>query len=259
MQEHRLSERQACRIVNISRTVFRYSKKRPDDSEIKQVLQTLAERKPTWGFGKMLAYLKQQGHPWNHKRIRRIYCALRLNLTVKIKKRLPKREMQPLVVPGTTNQSWSLDFMRDSLVSGRPFRTLNIIDDFNREALYIEVDVSLPAARVIEVLNGLVAWRGCPQQIRMDNGPELISRQLLYWAQEHQVRLIHIQPGHPAQNAYIERFNRTFRQEVLDTYLFQNLTEVRELSQQWLEEYNGVRPHAALRGLTPYQYAAQYA
>ena len=259
MQAHGLSERQACKMMDLSRTVMRYQKKRPDDKEIKRALLDLAERKVGWGLGKMVKYLKNQKQPWNHKRIRRIYCALHLNLVVKTRKGLPKRTLQPLVLPETTNQSWSLDFMRDSLMNGRPFRTLNIIDDFNREALKIEVGVSLPAGRVIQALDMLITWRGCPQQIRMDNGPELISRQLACWAKDHQVKLVHIQPGKPAQNAYIERFNRTFREEVLDANLFQNLTEVRELTDRWLEEYNAVRPHDALRGLTPYQYASQYA
>jgi putative transposase len=158
-------------------------------------------------------------------------------------------------VPEQSNQSWSLDFMSDSLSNGRAFRTLNILDDYNREALWIEVDTSLPAERVIRVLDVLLLWRGTPRQIRMDNGPELISQRLAEWAQEHHVELAHIQPGKPAQNAYIERFNRTFREEVLDAYLFDDLQEVRAITEHWLYEYNTIRPHEALQGLTPKQYA----
>jgi len=257
--EHGLSERQACKILNLSRSVFRYQPKRPDDNEIEQELLALAARKPRWGFGKMLAYLKRDGHDWNHKRIRRVYCELRLNLRVKPRKRLPQRIPQPLVQPEHANQSWSLDFMSDSLVSGRAFRTLNILDDYNREALWIEVDTSLPAERIIRVLEMLIAGRGCPCQIRMDNGPELISHRLQQWAEERKITLAHIQPGKPAQNAYIERFNRTFREDVLDAYLFSSLTEIRDIAEQWLEEYNAIRPHDALQGLSPYQYAAEHA
>jgi len=259
MHKHDLSERQACKVLKLSRSVFRYQRKRPDDSELQKELLALAARKPRWGYGKMLAYLKRDGHDWNHKRIRRVYCELRLNLRVKPRKRLPKRIPQPLVQPEHANQSWSLDFMSDSLASGRALRTLNILDDFNREALWIEVDTSLPAERVIRVLEMLITWRGCPGQIRMDNGPELISHRLEQWAKERKIALAHIQPGKPAQNAYIERFNRTFREDVLDAYLFTSINEAREIAEQWLEEYNAIRPHEALQGLSPYQYAAKHA
>jgi putative transposase len=259
MKEHGLSERQACQVLNLSRSVFRYQSQRPEDGEIEKALLVLAGRKPCWGFGKMLAYLKRSGQGWNHKRIRRVYCELRLNLRVKPRKRLPKRIPQPLVQPEHANQSWSLDFMSDSLASGRAFRTLNILDDFNREALWIEVDTSLPAERVIRVLEMLISWRGCPSQIRTDNGPELISRRLEQWARDHGIVLAHIQPGKPAQNGYIERFNRTFREDVLDAYLFSSLEEVREITEQWIEEYNLIRPHEALQGLSPYQYSLDHA
>ena len=136
---------------------------------------------------------------------------------------------------------------------------MNILDDYNREALWIEVDTSLPAERVIRVLDMLVLWRGVPKQIRMDNGPELISHRLEAWAKNHGVKLAHIQPGKPAQNAYIERFNRTFREDVLNAYLFRSLEEVRLIVEPWIEEYNAIRPHEALRGLSPYQYAAKNA
>lgn len=245
--------------MNISRSVYRYQSKKTDDEEIEKELLALAAQKPRWGFRKMLDYLRNQQHGWNHKRIRRIYCALRLNLRVKPKKRLPKRMPQPLIQPEYANQSWSLDFMSDSLVSGRAFRILNILDDFNREALWIETDTSLPAERVIRVLETLITWRGCPRQMRMDNGPEFISHRLANWARDRKITMVHIQPGKPAQNAYIERFNRTFREDVLDAYLFSSLEEVREITETWLEEYNAIRPHEALNGLSPYQYADQYA
>jgi len=180
-----------------------------------------------------------------------------LHLKRKAKKRLPARAAQTLVVPLQANQTWSLDFMSDSLSNGRAFRTLNVIDDFNREALWIEVDTSLPAERVVRVLEQLLDRRGKPTQIRMDNGPELISQRLESWAQEKHIKLLHIQPGKPAQNAYIERFNRTFREEVLDAYLFDDLREVRQITEHWLEDYNTIRPHEALQGLPPRQFALQ--
>jgi putative transposase len=257
--EHGLSERQACQMLKLSRSAYRYQARKPNDEEIVQALLGLAAQKPRWGFRKMVDYLKNMGSAWNHKRIRRVYCELGLNLRVKPRKRLPSRTPQPLVQPERANQSWSLDFMSDSLASGRAFRTLNILDDFNREALWIEVDTSLPAERVIRVLEMLIAWRCRPEQIRMDNGPDLISHRLKTWAEEHQIILAHIQPSKPAQNAYIERFNRTYREDVLDAYLFNSLSEVRDITEEWLVEYNAIRPHQALQGLTPHQYAAQNA
>jgi putative transposase len=149
-----------------------------------------------------------------------------------------------------------MDFMSDSLTTGRAFRTLNILDDFNREALWIDIDTSLPAPRVTRILDMLASWRGYPQRLRIDNGPEFIAHHLADWAQQHTVQLNFIQPGKPAQNAYIERFNRTFRFEVLNAYVFDTLQEVRDVTEQWLEEYNAIRPHDALGGIPPYDYSA---
>jgi len=246
-------------MMKISRTVYRYQAAKPDDSEMIEQLLLIAEHKPRWGFKKMYQYLRNQGHRWNHKRVRRVYCELGLNLRVKPKKRLPSREPKPLVQPEAANISWSLDFMSDSLMSGRAFRTLNVIDDFNREGLWIDIDISIPAERVIRVLEMIALWRGYPKQLRIDNGPELISRRLAQWAETHKVELAFIQPGKPAQNAYIERFNRTFREAVLDAYLFSSIQEVRDIAEEWLEEYNTIRPHEALGGLPPYQYAVKEA
>jgi putative transposase len=254
---HPISERKACQLLKLSRTVYRYKAKPSEDEIIRENLKILAARKPRWGFPKMFAFLRNEGHRWNHKSVRRIYRALGLNLRVKPKKRLPSRDPQPLVAPPAANVSWSLDFMHDSLANGRPIRTLNILDEFNREALWIEVHTSIPSARVTRVLEMLALWRGYPQQLRSDNGPEFISRTMQAWAEEHQVLLAFIQPGKPAQNAFMERFNRTYREEVLDAYLFHSIEEVQALTQEWLEEHNAIRPHEALGGLPPYQFALQ--
>lgn len=260
MQEFGASERQACRTVQLSRCAYHYQAKRTADEPLAQELRQLADRQPRWGCDKMTDYLRTQaGHTWNHKRIRRVYRSLALHLKRKPKKRLPARVPQTLEVPEQANQTWSLDFMSDALSNGRTFRTLNVLDDFNREALWIEVDSSLPAERVVRVLEQLLAWRGKPTRIRMDNGPELISQRLESWAKEKQIELLHIQPGKPAQNAYIERFNRTYREEVLDAYLFDDLKEVRHITETWLENYNTIRPHQALQGLAPRQFALQHA
>ena len=148
----------------------------------------------------------------------------------------------------------AMDFMSDSLFCGRRFRTFNVVDDYNREALAIEVDLSLPAPRVIRVLERIVAWRGYPAKIRMDNGPEFVSAALAEWADEHAVQLEFIKPGKPTQNSYIERFNRTYRTEVLDMYAFRRLSEVREITDHWIQQYNEERPHDSLGKLTPREY-----
>jgi putative transposase len=176
----------------VSRCAYRYQAKKTADESIIQELQQLAHRQPRWGCDKMSDYLRNQGHFWNHKRIRRVYRAMALHLKRKPKKRLPARTAQPLVAPGQANQTWSLDFMSDSLSNGRTFRTLNVIDDYNREALWIEVDTSLPAERVVRVLEQLLFWRGKPTCIRMDNGPELISQRLESWAKEKHIDLLSI-------------------------------------------------------------------
>mgnify|MGYP002776329879 FL=1 len=194
------------------------------------------------------------GHKWNHKRVHRVYCALKLNKRRKGKKRLPSRSPDPLNVPGAINLCWSIDFMSDALMCGRRFRTFNVVDDFNREVLAIEVDLSLPAQRVIRVLERIVAWRGLPAKLRMDNGPEFISVSLADWAEEHQIQLEFIKPGKPTQNSYVERFNRTYRTEVLDMYAFKTLNEVREITENWMREYNEERPHDSLNDLTPWEY-----
>jgi putative transposase len=257
IKTHGLSERQACRMLKLSRSVYRYRGLPAKDEDLTNMLLRIAEQQPRWGFKKMSQYLRNQGYPWNHKRIHRVYCELGLHIRVKPRKRLPMRTPRPLVPPQIANQSWSLDFMSDSLLNGRSFRTLNILDDFNREGLWIEVDTSIPAERVLRVLDMLALWRGYPEQLRLDNGPELISKAMANWAAQHQVRLAFIQPGKPAQNAYIERFNRTYREAVLDAYLFSSIEEAQAISEDWLEEYNAIRPHDALGGLPPYQYAGK--
>lgn len=249
-----LSVRAGCRLLDISRSVYNYSPDVDRDLPIIEKLSELVEKYPRYGFPKLFALIKRQGYKWNHKRVHRVYCKMGLNIRRRGKKRLPTRNPQPLSVPAALNQTWSVDFMSDSLWDGRKFRTFNVVDDFNREALAIEVDLSLPAKRVIRVLDRLALWRGYPQQIRMDNGPELISLEMAEWAEDHDVKLEFIEKGKPTQNSYVERFNGTFRYEVLDFYVFHNLEQVRTITDNWLVEYNAERPHKSLQNLTPREY-----
>jgi len=160
---------------------------------------------------------------------------------------------ETLAVPDTPNKTWSMDFISDRLGDGRSFRLLNILDDFNREGLAIDVDFSLPAARVIRRLNQIIEWRGKPESIRVDNGPEYVSWKLLDWARKHGIEIQYIQPGKPQQNAYIERYNRTIRHEWLDQNIIETIEEAQYQATKWLWTYNNERPNMGIGGITPAQ------
>jgi putative transposase len=254
-KEEQLSNRKACGLIGLSRTTYQHKRKAKDDGEVQEALTTLTTRHPAIGFWQCCYRLWTKGYPWNHKRIYRVYTDMKLNIRRRAKNRLPERVKQPLAVPTAANQVWSIDFMSDSLTDGRRFRLLNILDDFNRESLAIEVDTSLPCLRVIRVLEKLIAERGYPLNIRCDNGPEFISHKLEEWCSPRRINLQFIQPGRPMQNAYIERKNGSIRRELLNAYLFNTLAEVRELSEEWRIDYNTERPHKSLGYLSPFRYA----
>ena len=195
--------------------------------------------------------LHNLGYPWNPKRVHRVYCALRLNRAHRTKRRVPRRPRIPLSAPPLLNQTWALDFMRDTLYDGRIFRTLNVLDQGNREGLAIELGFSLPSRRVITLLESLIALHGAPTTLRMDNGPEFLALRLTDWAEHHGIGLDFIQPGKPAQNAFIERFNQTYRTEVLDANVFSSLAEVRTITTDWLRRYGTERPHDSLGRVPP--------
>jgi putative transposase len=250
-----LSIRLACQAFGISETCYRYQPKLSDDNaEIADWLIRLTHNQRNWGFGLCYLFLRNvKGFGWNHKRVYRIYRELELNLRIKPKKRLVRETPEPLSVPEAINQVWSMDFMHDRLEDGRAFRLLNVIDDFNREGLGIEVDFSLPAERVIRALDQIIEWRGRPRVIRCDNGPEYVSAALMRWAEAKGIRLEYIQPGKPQQNAYVERYNRTVRYDWLGQYLFESIAEVQACATRWLWTYNHERPNMALGGITPMQ------
>lgn len=253
-----MSLRQACVLFCISTSVYYYSPKRKNDSEIIEQLSLLANLHQQWGFWMMFNRLRNLQYHWNHKRVYRVYTAMRLNLRSKRKKRLPARVKEPLLCPIQPNITWSLDFMHDTLQNGKTIRTLNVIDDFNREALSIIVDTSLPAQRVIRELDKLLEWRGKPEKIRSDNGPEFIAQAISDWCIKNEIEWTHIQPGKPTQNSLVERFNRTFREDVLDSYMFESLTQARKYANAWVWMYNNERPHSALGYLTPIEFLLKY-
>ena len=245
------SIRQACVDFMISQTCYRYTPTLSDENAV-DWLARLTYNQKNWGFGLCFLHLRNmKGFGWNHKRVYRIYRKLELNLRIKPRKRIVREKPQPLVVPEAINQVWSMDFMHNQLSDGRCFRLFNVLDGFNREGLGIEVDLSLPAARVIRSLDRIIEWRGRPSAIRCDNGPEYISGALLAWAETRRICIEHIQPGKPQQNTYVERYNRTVRYDWLGQYLFDSIEEVQESAARWLWSYNHERPNMALGGINP--------
>lgn len=261
VEQREVSIRLACAAVGISETCYRYKAKlSSENAEIADWLTRLTDNQRNWGFGLCFLFLRNvKGFHWNHKRVYRIYRELELNLRIKPRKRLVRQKPETLAVPEAINECWSMDFMHDQLEDGRSYRLFNVIDDYNREGLGIEVDFSLPAARVVRALNQIIEWRGKPRQIRCDNGPEYISGVLAEWAEKHGINLVFIQPGNPQQNAYVERYNRTVRYDWLGQYLFSSINEVQEQATRWLWIYNNERPNMALGGITPAQRLQQAA
>jgi putative transposase len=260
LEEHQRPLRRSCDMVGLSRAAWY----RPPldwtvrDAEIISALAELVKDRPARGFWKCRKLLRRRRPEWNHKRIYRVYKAMGLNRRRAAKRRLPKRERVPLYVPRTPDSVWPADFMSDALVCGRRFRTFNVEDDFNREALHIEVDTSISSLRLVRIFQRLQRERGLPQVLRTDNGPEFLGEAFTEWAKEQGMAIQYIQPGQPNQNAYIERFNRTFREEVLDQYLFRRLEDVREAAWWWMLEYNEQRSHDSLGDLTPAEVRQQY-
>jgi len=250
---HELSVQRACRAVRLSRAAYY----RPPadrvtrDQAVIDALNGVVAKRTRWGFWKCYDRLRLDGHGWNHKRVHRVYCALRLNLPRRTRRRLPSRLRQALNAPPVLNATWAIDYMCDTLYDGRRFRVLNVIDEGNREGLAIDVGVSLPSVRLVALLEQLAALYGYPRALRVDNGPELTSRALTTWCEAHRVALHYIQPGKPAQNAFMERFNRTYRTEVLDAYVFTHLEDVRTISDEFLTSYNTERPHDSLGRVPP--------
>lgn len=243
----------ACRLLKLSRSSLQYESVKNDEVIISQ-LERLAKENPVEGFWKCYNRIRNAGAIINHKRLHRVYKQMKLPLRRKIKKRLPARVKEPLALPEQFTQTWSIDFMSDALSKATKFRSFNVIDDYNREILFIETDYSLKSSRVIWVLKHLINRYGKPQKIRMDNGPEFVAKLAQAWSVANEIEFKYIEPGKPTQNAYIERFNKTYRECILDAYLFDSIDEVREVTQAWIDDYNNTRPHDALGGLSPKMY-----
>lgn len=257
MIEHGISQRQACKALELQRSTVQYKPILKQDEDVIDELNSLVTKHPAIGFWQSYHRIRNKGFAWNHKRVYRVYTELRLNIRRRSKKRLPARIKQALYQPEMMNEVWSIDFMSDTLWDGRRYRLLNIVDDYNRELLHIEADLSLPTLRVIRVLEYLKEFRGLPNIIRVDNGPEFISHKLDQWCRQNKITLVFIQPGKPMQNAYVERCNGNIRKELLNTYVFTTLQEVREKAEEWMIDYNNERPHKSLGYKAPKVFAEQ--
>lgn len=256
-----LSVSRGCRCVGLSRSAFyrEVDDWTVRDADVIAALAELVQDRPSRGFWKCRKILRRQGYAWNHKRIYRVYKRMNLHLRRRAKQRLPKRHRVELYVPKLPDTVWSADFISDALWNGRRFRTFNVVDDFNREVLHIEIDTSITSERLVRIFQRLQENHGLPQVLRTDNGPEFLGEAFVTWAKTAGMAIQYIQPGKPNQNAYVERFNRTYREEILDQHLFTSLDDVLEATFWWMLEYNEERPHDSLGDRTPAEVRQQCA
>jgi putative transposase len=253
-----LSERRACRVLGLSRSVQRYRSVKDEQAGLRLRLRDLAATRVRYGYRRLHVLLRREGWPVNHKRVYRLYRLEGLALRRKTRK---KRLSLPRVLgPAATrpHREWGMDFLSDRLVDGRRFRVLTVVDHVSRVSPAIAVDASLTGARVVTILEQVTATLGRPERIRVDNGPEFISKALDAWAYRSDVELVFSRPGKPTDNPFVEAFNSRFRDECLDQHWFASLEEARQTIEAWRVEYNGLRPHGALGQQTPAEFAARW-
>jgi putative transposase len=239
-----------CEVLQWSRSSS-YRKSVKDDNEVEDKLRQLAKQYPTRGFDWYYLRIRSEGLVWNRKRVLRVYRKLGLVRRRKVKKRINRPYGEGLSQPIMPNITWSMDFMSDALEDSRKVRILNVIDDYNRQCLSIECGISMPSQRVTRILDELIELRGTPQSIRTDNGPEFTSHHYTDWCKAKGIKAKYIQAGKPNQNGYVERFNRTYREDILDAYIFESLSQLNIVSQKWQQQYNTEHHHQSLGGLTP--------
>lgn len=249
--EFEVSISRACRLMEIHRSYYYYQEKK-DDTEVEEAIRRAAEHGD--GFWKIFTRLRRDGKPWNHKKVYRVYKTMHYEKRVRLKKRLPARVKNPLEQPVSSNETWSIDFVSDVLECGRKFRVLNVIDDRDRVSIGQEAAMSMPAKRVIRLLEAMIWDEGKPKNIGCDNGPEFISHDFQNWCKANEINILYTQPGCPTQNSYIERFNGSYRRAVLDMYIFRNLSDVKQKTEEWRHYYNEDRPHEALDNKTPAEF-----
>ncbi len=251
--EYRLSERTACKLLDVERSSYRYEPAPDRNAELREEMLKLARQKPRYGYRRLHVLLERRGHAVNVKRIYRLYLEEGLSVRRRKRKRLVRdRAAEPRLL--RANQEWAMDFIVDGLATGRMVRILSVVDAYTRECLALEADTSLGSGRVTRVLDRLIEERGRPENVRSDNGPEFTSRRILGWAEERKVELVHIQPGRPMQNGHVESFHGRLRDECLNTAWFRTLGDVRQKLADWQQEYNCERPHSSLDYRTPEEF-----
>jgi putative transposase len=254
MAEHSLSERHACKLLDLDRASYRYEPQPDRNAELREKLVELAKQKPRYGYRRLWALLERRGWVVNHKRLYRLYREEHLAVRRLKRKRLI-RPAAPMTEVERADQEWSMDFVMDGLATGRAIRALTVVDSYTRECLAIEVDSCLSSRRVTRTLEWIIDQRSRPEAVRCDNGPEFTSRHFLAWCEERKIQLIHIQPGRPMQNGRVESFNGRFRDECLNANWFPTLMEAQQKVERWRAEYNLERPHSSLGYLTPVEFA----
>lgn len=254
-----ISERRACLLAGLSRTVLHYSPKaQPTNEQLQGRIVELAQERRRFGYRRIHALLRREGRHANHKRVFRLYQGAGLSVRRRKKRHGVAVERERLELPSRPNEVWSMDFVSDALACGRRIKALTIVDDFTKESIDIAVDHGISGHYVTRILDQAIRFRGTPTAIRTDQGPEFTGKALDQWAYRNGVQLKLIQPGKPTQNAYIESFNGKFRDECLNEHWFTSLAQARILVAGWRRDYNECRPHSALDYQTPAEFAAGY-
>lgn len=254
MAEHHLSERHACRLLEVDRATYRYEA-RPDKNEkLREALVTLARQNPRYGYRRLWAILTRRGWQVDVKRVYRLYREAGL-MVRRLKRKRVARARSADVLLSAANQEWALDFVSDALAGGRGLRALTIVDSYTRECPVIGVASGIGSRQVTQILERVIAERGKPKALRCDNGPEFTSRHFLAWCEQQGITVIHIQPGKPMQNGHVESFNGRFRDECLNANWFVNLADAKRKIESWRVEYNTERPHSSLGYRTPAEFA----
>jgi putative transposase len=254
-KKHGVSQRRACDILQVDRSSVRYTSTRPDDADLREAMKKVASERRRFGYRRIHVMLERQGIMMNQKKLRRLYREEKLQVRKRGGRKRALGTRRPMLLPSLPNERWSLDFVSDALTDGRRFRVLAVVDDYSRECLALVADTSLSGLRVTRELTELIKHRGKPNMIVSDNGTELTSRAVLKWCQETGIEWHYIQPGKPMQNAFVESFNGSFRDECLNETLFTSLDEARTKIKEWKDDYNQNRPHSSLGNLTPNEYA----
>ncbi len=257
VEEKGYSQRRACGLVGLHPKTYRYASKRTGDEGLRARLRELASQRRRFGYRRLGLMLERQGIKLSPKKLYRLYKEERLTVRKRGGRKRALGTRAPMAIPQDRNLRWSLDFVMDTLVSGRRFRILTVIDDFTRECLSLVIDTSLTARRVVRELDRIIETRGCPRMIVSDNGTEFTSNSILAWQQERDVEWHYIAPGKPMQNGLVESFNGRLRDECLNEHLFANLNEARQIIEAWRIDYNTNRPHTSLNGLTPIEFATR--